>query len=874
MNMRSVGLRRLVILWFAVVSISGVAQDDPPVARPGAGPGAGQGAGQGAGLKPFLLGGIQTHEKDHQRWVAALNQAGMNTVQVTVYAHQGPWNTAKLWYAEQEPAVLDEIRVARQNGLQVVLILRVALDHNEPENRFLWHGLIYPETEQATEDWFRIYTDFVVKWGRIAEQEGVDVVGIASEMNALAATLPIDELPALTEYYLDDASQVRLRALVGRSEALFSEDVRVGMGAGDFKSLDDFLVERNRAERVWARAYTAAGADDQLRAMNRRRRLLDSQWRHLAKNVRQVYSGRLTLAANFDNYHEVAFWDELDFIGINAYFPLREALETPLSEDRLVTSWREIFDQVAAFKESHDLSQEVLFTELGYTRWRGVTVAPWSSQGFIPLWDPEGELAKDRAFFWSAQPIEPSERALAIRALHRVWSQDPSRLAGILYWKLSSLIDLQRFEPFMLYLGERGADPLYQELTRFSEGIRPLSPDAVGDDPYRRAVDAIVRDDLAALTVLGQKRAPLLHLAVRLGRGEIVRYLIEAGASRDQRDPGGFLPIHWACYQNDPELVNPLLPPRDASWLEARGETPLLKCARLDNEPVARRLLEHSGVNIRARNDLGQSALHLAADQASVAMIETLIANGSDVDATDREGLTALHLGARRGEVEIVRALARDSKGSPNREKNRPAHEAAIHGRGEVFHLLFEPARAREVNVYGQTLLHLAAHGGDLDILKTLLRHFPQVDQVDLDGWTPLAFATRNGQTAAVELLLQHGASIEHRNIAGTSVLHLAGASYDPLLLQQLAQQAIDIDLADSGGNTALHHSAGWGYLENIRLLLAAGADVNYRNKEGDTPLDLAEKSEKRRAAELLRAAKAVGSDPAQQADPLASSDP
>jgi len=399
MNIRSLGLRCLLSLCFVFFSV----------------------AGQGEASKPFLLGGIQTHEPDHQRWVGALHQSGMNTVQVTVYAHQGPWNTAKLWYAEQEPWVLDEIRTARQNGLQVVLILRVALDHNEPANRFLWHGLIYPEKEQATKDWFHIYSDFVSKWGRIAEREGVEVLGIASEMNSLAATLPIETLPELPQYYLDDGSQERLRALVGRSEHLFSEEARVGMGAGDFESLDDFLVERNRAERAWARAYTFAGTPDPVEAMNQRRQLMDRLWRQLVKKVRKVYSGRLTLAANFDNYHEVSFWDELDFLGINAYFPLREALETPLSEEGLAASWREIFGKVEAFKEAHDLSQEVLFTELGYTQWEGVTVAPWSSQGFIPLWDPEGDPSKDRAFFWSSQPIAPSERA---------WRSEPCTRCG------------------------------------------------------------------------------------------------------------------------------------------------------------------------------------------------------------------------------------------------------------------------------------------------------------------------------------------------------------------------------------------------------------------------------------------------------------
>lgn len=820
-------------------------------------------------LRPFLLGGIQTHEKDHQRWAAALHRSGMNAVQVTVYAHQGAWNTAKLWYAEDEPAVLNEIRVARQNGLQVVLVLRIALDHNEPANRFLWHGLIYPQSDEATREWFRIYTDFVIKWAHIAEREGVDVLGVGSEMNSLAATLPVESIPHLPAYYLDDDSQDRLRDLVVRSEDLFSEDVRVSMGAGDFTSLDTFLRRRNAAERTWATAYTFADtADDEaarVAAMNRRRKLLDQQWRNLVQHVRRAYSGRLTLAANFDNYHEVSFWDVLDLMGINAYFPLRDGLETPLSKDGLADDWRRVFDSIDAFKQAQDLDQGVLFTELGYTRRRGVTVAPWSSKGFIPLWDPDGKVENDRAFFWAEQPIEPAERALALEALHHVWSQGDADLDGLLYWKLSSLIDLHRYEPFMLYLGTRGGDPSFPALTRFADGIRPFAPRRVDDSPRDPALDAILQDDVQALRRLPPEAlvsteanaTPLLHTAIRLGRHDAAHYLLAQGAALDRRDAGGRLAIHWACYQDDPSWVPRLRPPAGTSWRDHQRETPLMLCARLDNTPVARQLLHH-GDAVGNRNELGQSALHMAADQASVAMVELLVGADGDVAVHDEVGMTPLHWAARRGEPEIMKALAKDSKGSANAEGNRPVAEAAIYGRRAVFQLLFEPTTAKEINGYGQSLLHLAAHGGDLEILETLLPYFSDVDPQDDDGWTPLAFATRNARTAAVALLVSRGADIEHRNKEGVTPLQLAASSHEPALLQHFVQQDIDLDLADADGNTALHHSAGWGHVENIRILLAAGADFSRRNGEGDTPLDVAERFDKGRAVQLLRQASAA----------------
>ncbi len=47
-------------------------------------------------------------------------------------------------------------------------------------------------------------------------------------------------------------------------------------------------------------------------------------WISLIAEIRKVYKGKLTYAANWDEYNEISFWDKLDFIGINAYFPLSQ----------------------------------------------------------------------------------------------------------------------------------------------------------------------------------------------------------------------------------------------------------------------------------------------------------------------------------------------------------------------------------------------------------------------------------------------------------------------------------------------------------------------------------------------------------------------
>ncbi|MCB1036641.1 MAG: hypothetical protein KDD47_22640, partial [Acidobacteria bacterium] len=239
----------------------------------------------------FLLGGIQVNEPDHGKWVRSLREAGMNTVSVTVYAHQGDWNTDHLWFDEENEAVLHEIRAAKAAGLKVVLILRVALDHAFDANRFLWHGMIQPRTAEQVESWFTQYTGFVVTWARIAQAEGVDLLGIASEMNELTSTRPLDALPPLHEYYLNDEKQADYRQRLLEHEAGIDPAFLVVPGGEVEPTLDAFLEARQGTYRQWALEVAGGGGEDALEAMNSRRRQLEEHWVRLIETVRAEYAG-------------------------------------------------------------------------------------------------------------------------------------------------------------------------------------------------------------------------------------------------------------------------------------------------------------------------------------------------------------------------------------------------------------------------------------------------------------------------------------------------------------------------------------------------------------------------------------------------------
>ena len=155
----------------------------------------------------FYLGGIQVNEPDAEKWINELINAGMNTVEVTVYAHQGDWDSDNLWFDATSTSIIHEIRTAKKNGMYVVLILRVALDHVFVRNKFLWHGQIMPKTDEQLISWFHKYSLFTEKWAKIAQEEGVDILGISSELNRMTSTVRINNLPDLENYYLDQDKQ-------------------------------------------------------------------------------------------------------------------------------------------------------------------------------------------------------------------------------------------------------------------------------------------------------------------------------------------------------------------------------------------------------------------------------------------------------------------------------------------------------------------------------------------------------------------------------------------------------------------------------------------------------------------------------------------
>lgn len=96
-------------------------------------------------------------------------------------------------------------------------------------------------------------------------------------------------------------------------------------------------------------------------------------WQDLVGKVRNVYSGKITYAANWDEYSRTPFWEKLDYIGVDAYFPLSDESHPTLEQMKLGWQrWKTKLDTLSKSK-----AKPILFTEFGYRSMDYTAKKPW-----------------------------------------------------------------------------------------------------------------------------------------------------------------------------------------------------------------------------------------------------------------------------------------------------------------------------------------------------------------------------------------------------------------------------------------------------------------------------------------------------------------
>lgn len=188
-----------------------------------------------------------------------------------------------------------------------------------------------------------------------------------------------------------------------------------------FASYRAFILHYARlAEREGFEAL-AVGTELRTAALTR-----EADWRRLIAEVRAVYRGQLTYAANwFEEYQGVRFWDALDFVGIQGYFPVAGRAGAGVAE--LERGWTRHLPALESF--ARRLGKPIVFTEIGYKSTRDTAIEPW-------VWPQRAARAPGAAGrrFHDPGHADPQAQADAYEAFFRVFWDRPW-FAGVYFWK-------------------------------------------------------------------------------------------------------------------------------------------------------------------------------------------------------------------------------------------------------------------------------------------------------------------------------------------------------------------------------------------------------------------------------------------------------
>ncbi len=124
----------------------------------------------------------------------------------------------------------------------------------------------------------------------------------------------------------------------------------------------------------------------------------EKQWREIIAAVRAVYPGRVTYSAHLDDVQRVRFWDALDFIGVDAYYPLTNKNTPTVAE--LKTAWQQYVPGLARL--SARWQRPIVFTEIGYRSRDGANRNPgeWRQQAAVNLQEQRNAYQAAFETFW------------------------------------------------------------------------------------------------------------------------------------------------------------------------------------------------------------------------------------------------------------------------------------------------------------------------------------------------------------------------------------------------------------------------------------------------------------------------------------------
>lgn len=325
-----------------------------------------------------------------------------------------------------------------------------------------------------------------------------------------------------------------------------------------------------------------------------------------------------------------------------------------------------------------------------------------------------------------------------------------------------------------------------------------------------------------------------------------LKELVKAGWDVNSPKDGGHKLVEWICERDDLYRLNLLfefgLSFDDNPDLKKKA----LETARYKNSNLVASRINDCDLNV-CTDEKGNSPLHTAVIKGNLETIKDLISKGADVNARNIHGVRPLHLAAVEANLEIVGCLIENGAIVDCLDLNgrNPVYEACRSsktGTATVISKFLDiGAKTDILDTDKNTLMHVVLISKQFGIAERLLGSYSDINQLNVYGETCLHLAASHGPKALLEKMIEAGADVNVKDLMGQTPFHKAVMTNKVEVVEYLLQKGADVNaLTNKKEYPILLALKRIPSLPFVKVLVRHGADLSIKDQNGLSTLELA----------------------------------
>ena len=355
------------------------------------------------------------------------------------------------------------------------------------------------------------------------------------------------------------------------------------------------------------------------------------------------------------------------------------------------------------------------------------------------------------------------------------------------------------------------------------------------------------------LKFIDEEESTPMHVAIDAGHVNVLKVLLEFGASPVVQGENQIPPLHLACSQGRLEMVQLMVEHCGDGLVHEctkNGQTPLHWGSRSIHGGKILQYLISKGANLSMVDVQGQTALHYGIVFGSIEAVKELTQSNCDpsIYITDNLGRNVFHHAILHNRTAIVRLLLKLCNASElvlqqDKSGHSSLHYALQNDQENLLLILVSIIQSKILNLKDENsmnYLHTAAKSGNwkaLGIILDMPASTLMINEVDNEGSTPLHYAAIKGHLTCIDHLLSHGAMIHKCYRGYTPFLSAVRNGKKECAEALFKAHPFQREWTDDKGNTALHQAVTSGCPLVLKLCLDLGVPIS-RNELGETFMD------------------------------------